>query len=162
MSDALEIAIERLSHAEGMPLPEPASAGAAGLDLAAAIPANEPLVIRPGERAMVPTGLRMALPTGFEAQVRPRSGLAWKHGVTVLNSPGTIDSDYRGEVCVILVNLGTKPFAIERGMRIAQMVVAPVMAVVWNERPVTPEESARGRGGFGSTGTGHNREEHSA
>ena len=154
MSAEITVAIERLAHAADLPLPERASEEAAAVDLLAALPTNEPLEIPAGERALVPTGLRIALPSGFEAQIRPRSGLAWNSGITVLNAPGTIDGDYRGEIGVVLVNLGGAPFSIERGMRIAQLVVAPVMRVVWQERPVGLHESDRGGRGFGSTGLG--------
>jgi dUTP pyrophosphatase len=143
------VAVRRLANGEGLPLPHYATAGAAGLDLLAAIDAE--LVVVPGGRALVPTGLAIALPPGYEAQVRPRSGLALRHGVTVLNAPGTIDADYRGEVAVILVNLGTEPFALRRGERIAQMVIAPVSRARLEEVAALPE-SARGAGGFGSTG----------
>jgi dUTP pyrophosphatase len=132
-----------------LPLSDYASAGAAGLDLHAAIEAG--MTLAPGARALVPTGLKMALPVGFEGQVRPRSGLAVKHGVTVLNAPGTIDADYRGEVKVVLVNLGPEPFIVERGMRIAQLVVAPMTRVVLTQ-VADIDETARGSGGFGSTG----------
>jgi len=138
-----------LPHGGGLPLPEYASAAAAGVDLVAAL--GDPLVLRPGERAAVPTGIAMALPPGFEAQVRPRSGLALKHGITVLNSPGTIDADYRGEIRVILANLGDAPVTIARGERVAQLVVAPVARLRWQETDDLPA-SARGAGGFGSTG----------
>lgn len=152
MSDtALTIPVQRLAHGQGLDLPAYATAESAGLDLLAAV--TEPLIIGPGARALVPTGIVIQLPAGFEAQVRPRSGLALKHGVTVLNAPGTVDSDYRGEVGVILVNLGETPFVVERGMRIAQLVVQPVSRVQWDERDAL-ETSARGEGGFGSTGTG--------
>jgi dUTP pyrophosphatase len=146
----VHVAIERLPHAADLPLPSYASAGAAGLDLQAAIPDRFDLA--PGGRALVPTGLRLGLPDGFEAQVRPRSGLALRHGVTVLNAPGTIDADYRGEVAVILVNLGAEPFTVERGTRIAQLVVAPVTRIVWAEGSGGLSETDRGGGGFGSTG----------
>jgi len=146
----VEIGVKRLDHGSDLPLPAHATALSAGVDLLAAI--SEPIVLAPAQRALVPTGLSIALPQGFEAQVRPRSGLANKHGITVLNSPGTIDADYRGEVCVILINHGTDSFTIERGMRIAQMVVAPVSFVQWQERQ-NLDSSARGVGGFGSTGT---------
>ena len=145
------VLIKRLPHAEGLPLPSYQTAGAAGADLVAAV--DVPVVIGPGGRAMIPTGLQIALPEGFEAQVRPRSGLAAKHGITVLNSPGTVDSDYRGEIGVVLVNHGDAPFTIARGMRIAQLVVAPVVRAVLAEAPVLLE-SARGANGFGSTGLG--------
>ena len=148
---ATEVRIVRLAHGEGLPLPSYQSEGAAGLDLLAALPPNTQLVLEPRARDVVPTGLVIELPAGFEAQVRPRSGLALKHGVTVLNAPGTIDSDYRGEVKVLLVNLGSEPFVIERGMRIAQLVVAPVTRVRLQEEKRLGG-SSRGAGGFGSTG----------
>lgn len=143
------IRVLRLPHGEGLPLPAYETAGAAGLDLRAAV--TEPLVLESGGRALVPTGLVLEIPEGFEGQVRPRSGLAAKHGVTVLNAPGTVDSDYRGEVKVILVNLAAEPFAITRGDRIAQLVVAPVSRAVLVEAEAV-SDSARGAGGFGSTG----------
>jgi dUTP pyrophosphatase len=146
---APRVKVVRLPHAEGLPLPARQSAGAAGLDLLAAVEA--PLVLRPGRRALVPTGLILELPAGFEAQVRPRSGLALRHGITVLNSPGTIDSDYRGEVHVILVNLGDRPFTVARGERIAQIVVARCERVTLVE-VAAPAPTRRGRSGFGSTG----------
>ncbi|MEP5262970.1 MAG: dUTP diphosphatase, partial [Nitratireductor sp.] len=139
-------------HAQGLPLPRYETDGAAGMDLTAALPEGEPMVLQPGARALVPTGLAIALPQGFEAQVRPRSGLAAKNGVTVLNSPGTIDCDYRGEVKVILVNLGQEAFTVERGTRVAQMVIAPVTQAQLREVAAL-DETARGAGGFGSTGT---------
>lgn len=147
----LVLAITQLPHAEGLPLPAYQSAEAAGFDLAAAVPEDEPVTLPPGGRALIPTGLVFELPSGTEAQVRPRSGLALSAGITVLNSPGTIDSDYRGEVKVILVNLGGEAFVVRRGMRIAQCVVAPVtqLRIV----PATESrETGRGSGGFGSTG----------
>lgn len=144
------VSVTRLPHGADLPLPAYATEHSAGMDLLAAIDA--PLTLNPMERAMVPTGLAMALPDGYECQVRPRSGLAAKNGVTVLNTPGTVDADYRGEVKVILVNLGAEPFTIERGMRIAQMIVAPVTRVGWDEVETLPE-TTRGAGGFGSTGT---------
>jgi len=147
----LRAAITRLPHGRDLPLPAYATAGAAGCDLHAAVEA--PLEIPPGGRALVPTGIAIALPEGTEAQVRPRSGLALRHGVTCLNSPGTIDADYRGEVGVILANLGEAPFVVARGMRIAQLVVAPVARVAWDELAELPA-TLRGAGGFGSTGTG--------
>ena len=147
----IQIDIRQLPHGEGLPLPAYQSAHAAGLDLLAAVPESAPLVLAPGKHAMVPTGLAIALPEGFEAQVRPRSGLAAKHGVTVLNSPGTIDADYRGEIQVILINHGAEPFAIRRGERIAQMVIAPVVQAQLNPVDSLPE-TGRGSGGFGSTG----------
>lgn len=143
------IAIQRLPHGLDLPLPSYATVDAAGMDLLAAVKTD--IVIGPGKRVLVPTGIALALPAGYEAQVRPRSGLALKHGITVLNAPGTIDADYRGEVGVILVNLGAEPFAIRRGERIAQMVVAPVARAVLDEVPALPA-SMRGAGGFGSTG----------
>lgn len=149
-TNPVEIGVKRLDHGADLPLPEHATALSAGVDLLAAV--SEDLILTPGARALVPTGLSIELPAGYEAQVRPRSGLANKHGVTVLNSPGTIDADYRGEVCVILINHGTEPFTIQRAMRIAQMVVAPVSFVTWRESQDL-STSARGAGGFGSTGT---------
>lgn len=145
-----EIGIIRLPHAEGLDLPAYETAGSAGMDLRAAVEA--PLHLLPRARALVPTGLIVELPVGFEAQIRPRSGLAYKHGITCLNTPGTIDSDYRGEVKVLLVNLGEEAFEITRAMRIAQMVVAPVVQVRVAERSLA-SETTRGAGGFGSTGT---------
>ena len=144
------VGVVRLPHGEGLDLPAYETAGSAGMDLRAAV--NAPLTLHPGERALVPTGLVFELPEGYEAQVRPRSGLAFKHGITCLNTPGTIDSDYRGEVKVLLVNLGEDAFDIARGMRIAQMVVAPVVQVRIEERGLA-SETGRGAGGFGSTGT---------
>jgi len=152
VSDAV-VAIEGvpLPHAADLPLPSYATDGAAGMDLLAAV--SEPLVIAPGGRALVPTGLRLALPPGHELQVRPRSGLALRHGIVLPNSPGTIDEDYRGELQVIVLNAGAEPFTVERGMRIAQAVLAPVTRAAWREVDALPD-SARGGGGFGSTGTG--------
>ena len=151
MSMTVKVEIRQLPHGEGLALPAYQSAHAAGLDLLAAVPEDVPLILAPGTHALVPTGLTIALPPGYEAQVRPRSGLAAKHGVTVLNSPGTIDADYRGEIGVLLINHGAKPFPIQRGERIAQMVVA---SVVRAELVVAASLSAteRGEGGFGSTG----------
>jgi dUTP pyrophosphatase len=148
---SVRVDIRQLPHGEGLPLPAYQSAHAAGLDLLAAVPENAPLVLAPGKRAMVPTGLAIALPDAFEAQVRPRSGLAAKHGVTVLNTPGTIDADYRGEIQVILINHGSESFSICRGERIAQMVIAPVVQAQLNTVDSLPE-TGRGSGGFGSTG----------
>ena len=148
----LRIGVERLTHGLGLPLPERASVDAAGFDLAAAVTA--PLVLAPRARAAVPTGLVLAIPRGYEGQVRPRSGLALQHGVTVANAPGTIDADYRGEIRVLLINLGDAPVTIERGQRIAQIVFAPVLAAIWDERAVRAETTVRGAGGFGSTGPG--------
>lgn len=146
------IDVVRLPHAQGLELPQYATAGAAGMDIVAAV--DQPVVIAPGARALVPTGLAVAIPDGFEIQVRPRSGLALKNGVTCLNTPGTIDSDYRGEIKVILANLGQEPVTIERGMRIAQLVVAPVVQATWQLVASVSDLSAtaRGSGGFGSTG----------
>ncbi len=144
------VRVLRLPHAEGLDLPAYQTVGAAGLDLVAALPGGRVLVLEPGARDLVPTGLALALPEGYEAQVRPRSGLALRHGVTVLNSPGTIDADYRGEIAVILVNHGTEPFPIARGTRIAQLVLARVERLSWVEGPL--DDTARGAGGFGSTG----------
>ncbi|MER2606465.1 MAG: dUTP diphosphatase [Siculibacillus sp.] len=146
------IGLKRLPHGEGLPLPAYQSADAAGFDLVAALAEDGPVTLAPMARAMVPTGLVLEIPSGFEGQVRPRSGLAAKHGVTVLNTPGTIDADYRGEVKVILINLGEAPFTIARGERIAQLVVAPVTRVRLVEVDALGE-TARGTGGFGSTGT---------
>jgi dUTP pyrophosphatase len=153
----MKIALRRLPHGEGLPAPAYASAGAAGLDLLAALAPGQKLVLEPGARDLVPTGIALALPEGFEAQVRPRSGLALDYGVTVLNAPGTIDRDYRGEVQALLVNLGTHPFEIVRGMRIAQLVVAPCARVELVEAGEL-DETARGADGFGSTGTGRREE----
>jgi dUTP pyrophosphatase len=143
--------VMRLPHGADLPLPSYQSEGAAGLDLLAAVAVDAPIVIAPGQRALIPTGLSIALPGGTEGQVRPRSGLAARHGVTVLNSPGTIDPDYRGEIQVILVNLGQVPFTIARGMRIAQLVIAPMLQVTICESAIL-DETTRGVGGFGSTG----------
>jgi dUTP pyrophosphatase len=145
------VPVRRLPHGAELPLPGYETDGSAGMDLCAAV--DDVLTLEPGARAMVPTGFALALPNGYEAQVRPRSGLAAKHGITCLNTPGTIDSDYRGEVKVILINLGDADFKVERGMRIAQLVVAPVTRAVWREVTLL-EETGRGAGGFGSTGTG--------
>jgi dUTP pyrophosphatase len=148
---SLQIRIRRLPHSEGLPLPAYETGGAAGMDLRAAVPEDEPMTLRPGARAMVPTGLCIAVPEGFEAQVRPRSGLAARQGITCLNTPGTIDSDYRGEVKVILINLGEEDAMIRRGERIAQMVICPVVQASWAESE-SLDETSRGAGGFGSTG----------
>jgi dUTP pyrophosphatase len=149
----LTVRIMRLPHGADLPLPSYHSAAAAGMDLLAAVPADAPLTIAPGRHAAVPTGIAIALPAGTEAQVRPRSGLARDHGVTVLNAPGTIDADYRGEIQVLLINHGTQPFAVTRGLRVAQLVIAPVSRLALRE--VTElGETGRGAGGFGSTGTG--------
>ena len=150
MSDApIRAAITRLAHARDLPLPYYATDQSAGMDLAAAI--ADDIELAPGGRVLIPTGFAAALPPGYEAQVRPRSGLALKHGITVLNSPGTVDADYRGEISVILANMGEAPFTVTRGMRIAQLVVAPVARVSWDEVADLPE-SERGAGGYGSTG----------
>jgi deoxyuridine 5'-triphosphate nucleotidohydrolase len=151
MTQAVGVTVMRLPHGMELPLPGYATAGAAGMDLLAAIAGT--LVIAPGERALVPTGLAIALPPGFELQIRPRSGLALKHGLLVANSPGTIDEDYRGEIQIILLNAGDAPFTVERGMRIAQAVLAPVVRAVWREAD-SLEGTGRGTGGFGSTGMG--------
>jgi dUTP pyrophosphatase len=145
------IRVQRLPHAEGLPLPSYQTERAAGMDLVAALAEDETIFLPMGERVLVPTGLSMEIPAGFEAQIRPRSGIALTYGVTVLNSPGTIDADYRGEVKVLLVNLGLETFAIERGTRVAQLVLAPVVRASFDE-VATLEASARGAGGFGSTG----------
>ena len=148
MTEAM-VQVVRLAHAEGLALPTYASAGAAAMDLLAAV--AEPIVLPPGGRAAIPTGLMIALPEGHELQIRPRSGLALNHGLLVANSPGTIDEDYRGEIKVILMNGGSEPVVVTRGMRIAQAVLAPVTRIVWREVAVL-DETARGAGGFGSTG----------
>ena len=145
----IAVSVRRLAHAADLPLPSYATMGAAGLDLAAAI--TEPLDIAPGGRALVPTGLQVALPSGFELQIRPRSGLALRHGIMLANSPGTIDEDYRGEIRVILLNAGDAPFTLTRGMRIAQAVLAPVVRILWREVADLPD-TERSAGGFGSTG----------
>lgn len=148
---SISIHVQRLPHGADLPLPTYESAGAAGMDALAALPAGEPLVLAPGARALVPTGLALALPTGMEMQVRPRSGLAARHGVTVLNAPGTIDCDYRGEVQILLINLGQEPFEVRRGDRIAQLLIAHVSRADWLET-TDLDSTARGTGGFGSTG----------
>ena len=151
MNQPIQVNIRQLPHAEGLPLPAYQTVHAAGLDLLAAVPESAPLTLAPGKHALVPTGLAIALPDGFEAQVRPRSGLAAKHGVTVLNSPGTIDADYRGEIQVILINHGAEPFTVRRGERIAQMVIAAVVQATLVPT-ASLNETDRGSGGFGSTG----------
>ena len=148
---SVKIKIARLPHSVGLPLPAYQTAGAAGLDLMAAVPADAPITIAPGARAQIPTGIAMALPRGTEGQVRPRSGLAARHGISVLNTPGTIDSDYRGEVHVILVNLGGDSFLVERGLRIAQLIIAPVFHAQLLEAEKL-DKTKRGQKGFGSTG----------
>jgi dUTP pyrophosphatase len=152
MTEKITVAIKRLPGAEDLPLPAYATAQAAGMDLCAAVKAD--MTLAPGARAVVPTGYAIALPPGYEAQVRPRSGLAAKSGVTVLNTPGTIDADYRGEIGVILINHGQEPFTVTRGARIAQMVIAAHAQVSWTETTALPD-TARGAGGFGSTGVAH-------
>ena len=148
---SVSIGVRRLEHGADLPLPAYATSASAGMDLTAAIPADKIFTLEIGKRMLIPTGMCIELPDGYEGQVRPRSGLALKHGITVLNAPGTIDADYRGEVSVLLINHGDQPFEITRGMRIAQLVVAPVVQAVWDER-VTLAETSRGAGGYGSTG----------
>ena len=152
LANDTSVGIVRLPHAEGLPLPAYETPGSAGMDVRAAVPEDRPLLILPGKRALVPTGLILEIPEGFEAQVRPRSGLAFKHGITCLNTPGTIDSDYRGEAKVLLVNLGDEDFSVTRGMRIAQIVFSAVSSMAVEERSLAGE-THRGSGGFGSTGT---------
>lgn len=151
MPSSVDVKVMRFPHAEDLELPAYQSSQAAGMDLVAAVPHYAPVMLAQGARAMIETGIAIALPAGFEAQVRPRSGLAAKHGVTVANAPGTIDADYRGEVKVILINLGSEPFTVERGARIAQMVVQPVVQAVLHEVQ-SLDETERGSGGFGSSG----------
>ena len=147
------IRVQRLPHSAGLALPAYATVGAAGMDLLAAI--GDPMVIQPGARVLIPLGLKIALPRGYELQIRPRSGLALKHGIVLPNSPGTVDEDYRGELQVIVMNAGQIPFTVERGMRIAQAILAPVARAIWQETPDL-DATVRGEGGFGSTGTsGH-------
>jgi dUTP pyrophosphatase len=148
----IEVRIVRLAHGADLPLPKYQSAHAAGFDLLAAVPAEAPVTLAPGGRALIPTGIAIALPQDYEGQVRPRSGLAARHGITVLNAPGTVDADYRGEIQVVLANLGSEPFAVSRGTRIAQLIIAPVQQVTLVET-VTLDSTTRGQGGFGSTGT---------
>jgi dUTP pyrophosphatase len=148
---SIAVRLRRLPHAEGLPIPVYETTGSAGMDLRAAVPEGAPITLQPGDRGLIPTGFSIGLPEGYEAQVRPRSGLALKHGVTCLNSPGTIDSDYRGEVGVILINHGQESFVIRRSERIAQMIIAPVVQSSWIEVE-TLDETVRGAGGFGSTG----------
>lgn len=147
--NGISVRVKQLEHGADLPLPRYQTALSAGMDLMAAI--AEPISLAPGERRLVPTGLAIALPEGYEAQIRPRSGLALKHGISIVNAPGTVDADYRGEVSVLLINLGQAPFEIEPGSRIAQMVIAPVSQVVWQEADDL-DETARGAGGYGSTG----------
>ncbi len=151
--EELIIPVVQLPHGEGLPLPRYETSGSAGMDLLAAIPEDEEIVVEPGDRLLVPTGLKMAIPAGFEAQVRPRSGLALKHGITMLNTPGTIDSDYRGELGLILINLGKEPFTITRGQKLAQLVIASLTTAILEPVRVL-DDTSRGSGGFGSTGTG--------
>lgn len=153
MAPEIDVAVQQLPHGAGLPLPEYQSADAAGMDLRAALSEDAPLTLRPMARALAPTGLAIALPPGYEAQVRPRSGLAYRHGISVLNAPGTIDADYRGEVQVLLINLGAEDVVIERGMRIAQLIIAPVTRAQLRLVAALPE-TGRGPGGFGSTGAG--------
>jgi len=153
MTKTVPVSIQCLAHGEDLPLPEYATAHSAGVDLMAAIESD--IVLKPMERQLVPTGIAIALPEGYEAQIRPRSGLALKHGITLVNTPGTIDADYRGEIKVLLINLGQEHFTVTRGMRIAQMIVAPVSRVDW-QPSVSLENTGRSEGGFGSTGT-HNK-----
>ena len=153
MSKTVRIEVATLPHFEGLQLPAYETALSAGMDLRAAVPEDEPMSVALGQRVLAPTGLTIALPAGYEAQIRPRSGLALKHGLTCLNTPGTVDADYRGEVKVILINLGQETFVIKRGERIAQMVIAPVTQGEWVQVE-TLSETARGAGGFGSTGRG--------
>ena len=150
----MKVALQRLPHGQGLPAPPYESIGAAGTDLYAALLEGQELILEPGARDLVPTGVILSLPEGFEAQVRPRSGLAAKYGVTVLNAPGTIDSDYRGEIKVILINHGGQPFEITRAMRIAQLIIAPVTRARLIETHSALDETSRGSGGFGSTGLG--------
>jgi dUTP pyrophosphatase len=150
-SPLLRIGVVRESGTEDLPLPGYKTEGAAGMDLMAAVPLDAPVTLRPGARVAVPTGLRIAVPMGYEAQIRPRSGLARDHGIGMVNAPGTVDSDYRGQVFVLLINHGDEPFTIRRGERIAQMVVAPVLQAVWAEAEEL-DSTGRGAGGFGSTG----------
>jgi dUTP pyrophosphatase len=152
----IQVRMMRLPHAADLPLPTYQSEHAAGLDLVAAVPADAPVIIAPGERATIPTGIAISLPPGSEGQIRPRSGLALRHGITVLNSPGTVDADYRGELHVILVNFGHDSFTIERGARIAQLVLAATLQAVICE-VANLDQTTRGAGGFGSTGTGRER-----
>jgi dUTP pyrophosphatase len=148
---SVAVKVQVLAHAQGLPLPKYETAEAAGCDLLAALPDGAPVVLKPGERALIPCGIAIALPAGYEAQVRPRSGLALRHGIALVNAPGTVDADYRGEIGCIVINLGSAAFTVERGLRIAQMVIAPVTRAVWQEADDL-EETARGAGGFGSTG----------
>ncbi len=147
----VQVRLKPLPHYDGLDLPRYETSGSAGMDLRAALPEDEPVTLQPGEWRLIPTGLAIALPDGYEAQIRPRSGLAAKHAITCVNTPGTVDSDYRGEMRVNLINHGREPFTIQRGERIAQMVIAPVIQAVWDEVD-SLDETERGAGGFGSTG----------
>jgi dUTP pyrophosphatase len=147
----VQVRVKPLPHYDGLDLPRYETTGSAGMDLRAALPEDEPVTLQPGEWRLIPTGLAIALPAGYEAQIRPRSGLAAKHAITCVNTPGTVDSDYRGEMRVNLINHGREPFTIQRGERIAQMVIAPVIQAVWEEVD-SLDETERGAGGFGSTG----------
>jgi dUTP pyrophosphatase len=147
----VQVRVKPLDHFSGLELPRYETPGSAGMDLRAAVPDNAPVTLQPGEWQLIPTGLAIALPSGYEAQIRPRSGLAAKKGISCVNTPGTVDSDYRGELRVNLINHGKEPFVIQRGERIAQMVIAPVIQAVWDEVD-TLDETERGSGGFGSTG----------
>lgn len=147
----VQVRLKPLPHYDGLDLPRYETSGSAGMDLRAAVPEDEPVTLQPGEWRLIPTGLAIALPDGYEAQIRPRSGLAAKHAITCVNTPGTVDSDYRGEMRVNLINHGREPFTIQRGERIAQMVIAPVIQAVWDEVD-SLDETERGAGGFGSTG----------
>jgi dUTP pyrophosphatase len=151
------LSIKTLPHFEGLSLPRYQTEGASGLDLCAALPADQPVVLKPLERRLIPTGLSMAIPAGYEGQVRARSGLALKHGLALVNAPGTIDSDYRGEVGVLVINLGQEPITLERGMRIAQLVIAPILQCLI-EAVSSLDDSARGHGGFGSTGVASDKD----
>lgn len=153
MTKTLRIECTQLPHGEGMPLPAYETSGAAGMDLMAATPQGEDIVLAPGERRLIPTGLSIAVPEGYEAQIRPRSGLALRHGISIVNAPGTVDSDYRGEVSILLINLGQAPFTIRRGERVGQMVISAFVQAEW-QVVTSLDETARGAGGYGSTGTG--------
>jgi dUTP diphosphatase len=153
MSAPVTISCVQLDHGAGLPLPSYETAGAAGMDLYAALPDGGSVTLAPGQRHLIPSGLSLALPPGFEAQIRPRSGLALKHGISMVNAPGTIDSDYRGEIGVLLINLGSEPFTVRRGERIGQMIIAAYVQAEW-QVVQTLDETSRGAGGFGSTGTG--------
>ena len=150
---SVPVKVRLLDHAKDLPLPKYETADAAGCDLLAALPPGAPVVLEPGERALIPCGIAIALPPGYEAQVRPRSGLALRHGISLVNAPGTIDADYRGEIGCILINHGSAAFTVERGLRIAQMVIAPVTRAVWRQVDDL-DQTERGAGGFGSTGMG--------